>query len=422
VCTNQLRNSTPTQPKLSTKKSAHKKNGTSLVLREKKIRILRVIARLNIGGPAIHTVLLTSALNNDKFETQLVAGKVSEQEGDMAYLAETVNVSTTFVPQLQREISFAKDLKAFLALWRIINQYKPDIIHTHTAKAGLLGRFCTIFHNLLHQKKIKIVHTFHGHVFHGYFSSFKTSFFINLERFLSRFTDRIITITKLQQKEILSFGVGSERQHKVIALGLDLDKFYQMPRKKGEFRKKYDIPETKVLVGTVARFVPIKNLALFLQVAKLLLKERDDMHFVMVGDGEEKEDLKNLVKELQIEDFVTFTGFLKDLPEVYSDLDLMMLTSNNEGSPVSIIEAMTAGVPVVASQVGGVPDLFLPSSAKWLCEPKNPFSFKKAVDSALSEPDETRQIVEVHRTETYKKYNFHRLVNDLTLEYQNLMS
>jgi len=390
-------------------------------LKSKKIKILRVIARLNVGGPAIHTVLLTAALNNGSFETKLVTGSVSEQEGDMQYLAQTHGVEPHYIPSLQREISPLADLKTVWALWQVIRQFKPDIIHTHTAKAGMIGRFCAFWYNILHIKRIKVIHTFHGHVFHGYFSPLKTKFFINIERLLARLTDLIITITPTQQQEILSFGVGQKRQHKVIPLGLDLNKFYEKPRKKGFTNRNFSLPKGKMVIGTVARFVPIKNLALFLRVGRKLLDERNDIHFLMVGDGEERGQLEKLAKSLHMEKQVTFTGFLENLEEVYANLDIMMLTSNNEGSPVSIIEAMTAGVPVVASNVGGVPDLFLDSGKHLLSPPGDVAAFTQAVAFLLDNPEKAKEIAMEHKSATYQKYNISRLVNDLIIEYKNLI-
>ncbi|MDW7695394.1 glycosyltransferase [Flammeovirgaceae bacterium SG7u.111] len=391
-------------------------------MEEKKIKILRVIARLNIGGPAIHTVLLTSALNNDNFSTKLVAGNISSNEGDMSYLADQKQVSVQYIPHLQREISPAKDFKTALSLWKIIKDYRPNIIHTHTAKAGLVGRACALLFNMVYRTDIKVVHTFHGHVFHSYFSPLKTKFFILLERALAEFSDLIITITPKQQEEILSLKVGKRLKNKVIPLGLDLDKFYYFNKNSNFIYQQFRIDPSKKLIGIVARFVPIKNITLFLKIARSLLNKRDDIHFVLVGDGEERELLESSCKKLNIEEHVTFTGFVNDLPKIYADFYLTLLTSNNEGSPVSIIESMTSGTPVVASNVGGVPDLYK-EEAKWmLCEPDKVDDFVKATEKLLDHPELANEIGELHKHDTYNKYSFYRLVNDLTLEYNKLVS
>ncbi|GAA4848614.1 glycosyltransferase [Algivirga pacifica] len=390
----------------------------------KKIRILRIIARLNVGGPAIHTVLLTDRLNNDKFESKLIAGQLSEGEGDMSYLAKERNVVYEECQDLQRELSPIKDIKALLKMWKIIRTYQPDIIHTHTAKAGFIGRSAALLYNLFKNeaKRIRVVHTFHGHVFHSYFSPLKTNLFLFLERFLGRYTDTIITITPLQKQEILSLGVGKEIQHQIVPLGLDLKRFYIQPRDNGILKGHFEIPSEKKLIGVVARFTAIKNLTLFLETAAELLKNFNDIHFVMVGDGEEMSLLKEKAEALNITSSVTFTGFLKELHLVYADLDLVMLTSHNEGSPVSIIEAMTAGVPVVASAVGGVPDLFQKDFHEMLCPANDKDALVKACAKILKDHIYRNAFIDAHQNQIYQKYSFDRLSNDLSGLYQNLVS
>lgn len=384
-----------------------------------KIKILRIIARLNVGGPAIHTSILSEQLNNDKFNTLLVAGKVPENEGDMSYIAEERGVKVRYLNTLQRELSPINDLKSILEIDKIIREYQPDIIHTHTAKAGFVGRAAVVLNNFLRRKKIKAVHTFHGHVFDGYFSPIKTKIFLFIERFLGHFTDVIITITNKQQKEILSLGIGTPPKHHMIPLGLDLNKFFQNSEK-NFLHKKYNIEKDIKLVGIVARFTQIKNLKLFIDTAKIILNNRNDVHFFMVGDGEDRDMLENYSSQLNLEKNITFTGFLKDLPSIYSSLDLVLLTSNNEGSPVSIIEAMTNGKSVVSTAVGGVPDLFTDFGKEFLVDKNDANAMAKASLKLLNNDNLNSRFIQEHQDPTYKKYNYSRLVNDLTKTYKEL--
>lgn len=323
----------------------------------KKIKVLRIIARLNIGGPARHTVLLSEGLNRDIFETILVHGIVDKNEGDMAYLAREKGIKSIIIPELSRRISWKNDLIALWKLYRLVKKERPDIIHTHTAKAGTLGRLAGLLYKLTLQLTAyslqpKLIHTFHGHVLHGYFGRLKSKIFIWIERFLAKFTDRIIAVNERLKQELLNFAIGNFRKIRVIPLGLELDKLLALENAKGK-------DENSFSVGIVGRLVPIKNHRMFLEVAKQLQTMNSELrtNFFIVGDGELKEKLQEYAKQLGIEDNVAFMGWQKDLDKLYSNLDVITLTSLNEGTPVSLIEAMAAGKPVIAADVGGVRDL-----------------------------------------------------------------
>lgn len=317
-----------------------------------KIKIIRIIARLNIGGPAIHTVLLTASLDKNQFASWLVCGAVDKAEGDMSYYARERNVEPYFIPELTRRINPLKDLTAFFKLYNFICHIKPDIIHTHTAKAGGIGRAAGILYNLLHlsgNKKIKLVHTFHGHVFEGYFNKVATLVFVRIERFLARFTDIIITVSDSLKGELISLGIGEGDKVRVVPLGFELDRFLNIPF----------LDREPSHIGIVGRLVPIKNHRLFLDAAAKFLRQENfaDVRFSIIGDGELRRELEDYARKLGIAGRVYFLGWRKDLVEVYSGLDVVCLTSLNEGTPVSLIEAMASGCPVVATDVGGVRDL-----------------------------------------------------------------
>lgn len=329
------------------------------------IRILRIIARLNIGGPAIQAISLSHAVSKDLFETLLVCGEIGPQEGDMSYLAREKGVKFRFVPELGREISLHNDFKAFMALIKIIKEFKPDIIHTHTAKAGTLGRLAGISFNIFRSssKRIRLVHIFHGHIFHSYFGLFKTFVFIMIERFLARSTDRIIVISPLQQYDICQkFKIVKPEKVRVIPLGFDLSKFVTRETLDHSVRRRYlpaDSP-TILLVGIVGRLTPVKNHRMLLKAVRCL-KDEGNLHFfkfIIVGDGELREDLMNYARELDVEDSIIFTGWQKEMAAIYHAMDIVLLTSLNEGTPVTLIESMAAEKPVVATDVGAVRDLF----------------------------------------------------------------
>lgn len=318
----------------------------------KKIKILRIIARLNIGGPAIHAVLLTEGLNKEEFESLLVCGSIACDEGDMSYYAADKNVKPYVIPELKRELNLLNDIKAFKKIYNLIKIEKPDIIHTHTAKAGTLGRLAGVLYNVFApaDKRIKLIHAFHGHVFSGYFNKLKAFAFIWIEKFLAYFTCQIITVSESVKKELVSLGVSNLDKIKVIPLGFELEKFLDIaPKDENNFLN----------IGIVGRLVPVKNHRLFLEAAAGFVRNNPQVpvRFKIIGDGELRRELEAYAREIGIYGYTDFSGWQKDLTGVYSDLDIVALTSKNEGTPVSLIEAMACARAIVATNVGGVPDL-----------------------------------------------------------------
>ena len=351
---------------------------------ENSIRVLRIIARLNIGGPAIHTILLTRHMQSLGYETLLVTGQVGAEEGDMTYLAESQAVKPIIIPQLGRRLRSADDLMAFFRVLRLLFKFRPQIVHTHTAKAGTVGRMAAFVYNrsqslklkaqswvrMVSQRRVagtqstidnrqcKVVHTFHGHVLRGYFSPFKSRLFQRIEKILAKFTDAIVVVSEQQKEELCrDFGIGRRQQYQVIPLGFDLTPFSRGAADMGQFPARLGPAENSGrLVGIIGRLTGIKNHRLFLKAAQVLVKNKGDTRaqFLIVGDGELRKDLESLTHTLHLEDRVIFTGWMKDLTPLYADLDVLALTSDNEGTPVTVIEAMAAGVPVITTDVGGV--------------------------------------------------------------------
>ena len=354
----------------------------------KKIKVMRIIARLNIGGPAIHTILLSSHLEALGCQTLLVAGQVGPEEGDMHYLAEAEGVEPIIISRLGRRLLPLSDLVAFLRILRLLFSWQPHIVHTHTAKAGAVGRTAAAIYNKVqgarhraqglvrrtlrrqgtqrqsesvNNGKCKVVHTFHGHVLSGYFSPLKSKFFLLIEKMLARLTDAIVVVSEAQKRELFGqYGIGKSEQYRVIPLGLNLGPFIQATKNRGGLRSDLGLSgKRESLVAIVGRLTAIKNHNLFLQSVSAFMRENSDTRarFLIVGDGELRRDLEGMAKDLELVDRVIFTGWVKDLGPLYGDLDVLAVTSNNEGTPVAVIEAMAAGVTVIATDVGGVREL-----------------------------------------------------------------
>jgi len=331
------------------------------------MKIVRIIARLNVGGPARHVTWLTSELQDDEFESVLVAGTVPAGEEDMSYLAEAGGITPIYVSDMSRELSF-KDGVAFWKLFGILRRESPDIVHTHTAKAGTVGRLAALAYKLSRPSKLfsrkgslSVVHTFHGHVFHSYYSPIRTKVFVLIERVLAQFaTDKIITISAQQRKEILEdFRIGNQGQFEVIPLGIDLDSLRPVDGDRERMRAEIGATSDEIVVGFVGRLTEIKNIPMLISVASLYAKsaQRPKLRFVIVGDGHLRSELEKDVVSRGLSGNLLFLGNRTNIAAVYAGLDIVALTSLNEGTPLSIIEAMGAGRPFVSTSVGGVVDL-----------------------------------------------------------------
>ena len=326
-------------------------------------KVVRIIARLNVGGPAKHVVWLTSGLEEAGYRSLLVAGTVPEGEEDMSYFAEQTGVTPLYIPEMSREISL-KDAITTWKLFRLLLREKPDIVHTHTAKAGTVGRVAGFFYRWLtpgvllgRPRACKFVHTYHGHVFHSYYGRLKTSVFLTIERLLARLiTDRILVVSEQQKAEInQAFRVGRRDQFRVVRLGLDLGIFANHESRRARFREELGIENDVTLVGIVGRLTEIKNHEMFLQTAARV--SLPNVRFVVVGDGSLREPLEQQAKALGLQERVIFAGGRKDPEYFYPALDICALTSRNEGTPLTLIEAMANARPVIATLVGGVVDL-----------------------------------------------------------------
>ena len=381
-----------------------------------RIRVLRIIARLNVGGPAIQASLLTERLDPVRYDTLLVAGSEDEVEGDYLALTKQSIRRLHRLPELGRAIRPGQDVIALRKLVSLIRRTKPDIVHTHTAKAGTLGRLAA----LLCRVPV-IVHTYHGHVLSGYFPAWKTSAFTAIERGLSRRTARLIAVSQQVRDDLLARGIGSEARFSVMPLGLDLVRFLDRTTP-GELRRELDVPDGVHLIGIVARLVPIKAHEVFLQAARLLVARRSDCRFVIVGDGERRQSLEQQVDEIGLRARTVFLGWRGDLDRILPDLDVVALTSRNEGLPVALIEAMAAGRPVVATRVGGVPDLVTEGTTGLLVPMDDAPALAAAVDRILADPALAADFGRAGRARVYPALSADRLVDDVDRLYRTLLA
>jgi glycosyltransferase involved in cell wall biosynthesis len=346
------------------------------------MKVVRIIARLNVGGPARHVVWLEEGLRRagGGVESVLVTGVVPPGEDDMSYFAAAHGVAPVIIPEMSREIS-PQDAVTVWKLFRLFLRERPRLVHTHTAKAGTVGRVAGFLYRWLtwgallgRPRRVRFVHTYHGHIFHSYYGPFKTRVFLTVERILARATDVIVVISRQQYREIHEqFGVGRAAQFRVIPLGLDLSAFSDWAARREGARGGLGAAAGDVLVGIVGRLTEIKNHRLFLDAAALYLRGREAagganaerVRFVVVGDGHLRAALEAHAAGLGLgPEVLTFTGTRDDPENFYAALDVVALTSLNEGTPLTLIEAMANARACVATDVGGVVDLLGAADAR----------------------------------------------------------
>ena len=406
------------------------------------MRIARIIDRLNVGGPAKHVAWLTSGLNARGFESVLITGTVPDSEDDMSYFARDAGVEPVVLKSMSRELSLM-DVFVVFQLVALFHRQSPHIIHTHKSKAGAVGRVAAWAYKwltpgtlLLRPRSCRVVHTYHGHVLHSYFGPFKTRLFLAIERMLARCTDRIVVISEQQRQELCEhYRIGRPQQYQVIPLGLDLK---EGPQRSGELRQELGLsPTDLLLVGIVGRLSQVKNHAMLLEAAALVIEDSPELaprlHFVIIGDGELRAELEARADELGLAAKVTFAGFRSDVVSLYPDLDLIALTSLNEGTPLTLIEAMHAGLPVVATEVGGVVDILgshAPSESAstaftlWdhgaTSPSRDPRAFADALCYLLERPDLRRNMGARAQAFVQTHFSVERLIEELETLYRTL--
>jgi glycosyltransferase involved in cell wall biosynthesis len=389
-------------------------------------RILRIHNRLITGGPSLNALYLTKYLSPE-FETLLVVGEKEDHEQNAYFLAQQMGIKPILVADMGRSIHPMKDYKAYKEVQKIIRDFKPDIVHTHSAKPGAVGRLAASS-----LKIPAIVHTYHGHVFHSYFGKLKTNFIINTERFLAKRSHALIAISDKQKSELAEeFRIADKRKFKVIPLGFELKKFSEnQDEKRKKFRKEFNLGDDEIAIGIIGRLVPVKNHNLFLEGIHFLLKTASKkIKAFIIGDGETRRFLENKAGHLNIpfsEDHdpnasLIFTSWRNDIDVINAGLDIIALTSLNEGTPVSLIEAQAANKPIVSTRVGGISDIVLENETALLSDTNDVKSFQENLLRLVENDELRRSFNQKGSDHVQKKFSVDRLANDMSNLYFELL-
>ncbi len=384
------------------------------------VRVLRVIARLNVGGPSIQAITLSRELESHGFTTMLVKGQEGEREGNMFDLAKRLNVTPIALPTLQRAIRPIPDLRSVYALRRHIRTFRPQIMHTHTAKAGTIGRLAAIASGK-HRPRL-IVHTFHGHVLSGYFSKRSERIFTGIERFLAKRTDVLIAVSDEVRDDLLALNIAPPERIRVVNLGFDLQPFAlkgpERTAARAAMRQELGIGVDETVVTLVARLVPIKRVDVFLDAALIVAETHPHVRFCIAGDGERADELTASDAARALGDRVVWPGFIADMPRLYAASDIVALTSDNEGTPVSLIESLAAGVPVVSTRVGGVPSVVQDGVTGLLAPPADSGAMAAAICRLLEDPTLSTRFSTAGQSDVTNRFSLDRLVADIVAVYR----
>lgn len=392
-------------------------------------KVVRIINRFNLGGPTYNVAYLSKYMSPD-YETVLVGGEIDESEAGSHYVLDGLGLKPIVVPEMRRSIGLKGDIVAYKKIKKIIKEEKPDIVHTHASKAGTLGRLAAASCGVP-----IVIHTFHGHVFHSYFGKLKTSIFKSIERFLARKSTRIIAISDIQKYELGEVHkIAPLDKIEVVQLGFDLRKFQENQEQlRRTFREKYGIQEDEIAVGIVGRLVPIKNHKLFLDAAKIVLaKTSKKVKFLLIGDGEDREELLEYCQSISLpvatEDFtnaeekVLFTSWIIEIDMVNAGLDIVALSSLNEGTPVSLIEAQAASNPIVSTDVGGIRNVIIENETGLLSKVGDVDGYAKNLLSLLEDDAFREKMSERGAEYVNKKFSYVRLVEDMKGLYKSLLN
>ncbi len=406
-------------------------------------RVLRIINRFNLGGPTHNAAYLTRYLPSD-YETLLVGGSQEASEEGSHHILSNLGVEPLILPELQREVAPWRDRGAYTRIKKLIKEFKPDIVHTHAAKAGAVGRMAAA------DLGVKaIVHTFHGHVFHSYFGPVRTALYKNIERFLARRSSKIVAISDLQKSELVDeHRITSADKVHVIPLGFDLTRFQtDQVAKRALFRKVYGVADDEIAIGIVGRLVPIKNHDLFLEViAKVSQRTGRRIRAFIVGDGEERERLQERVNELGMSQVmgpyfnghgfghgvngkpmvdratITFTSWIKEVDIVNAGVDIVMLTSLNEGTPVSLIEAQAANRPIITTRVGGIENVVVPGKTAFLSDSGDIQGLEAHLTRLVEDEALRMAMSQGGWNHVRERYHYTRLVHDTDTMYRSLLN
>jgi glycosyltransferase involved in cell wall biosynthesis len=387
------------------------------------VRVLRVIARLNMGGPALHVAYLSAGLKERGYATTLVAGSLAVGEESMAGVAEKLGVPIVTVPDLHREISPLRDLRAVYHLAGLIRELRPQILHTHTAKAGAIGRLAAVLAG--DAAPPIVVHTFHGHVLRGYFGPLRSGFFRLLERWLATRTTALVAVSPEVRDDLVALGIAPVEKFTVVRLGIELgERVGSLDGNDGrlETRRLLGVAPDRFVVGWIGRMTGVKRTDDVVLAVRRLRDRGVDAVLCMVGDGPDREAVEQRARELGIVRSSLFLGYQDDVAPYYSAFDALILPSANEGTPVSAIEALAGARPVVATRVGGVPDVVRDGVDGFLVEPGDVDAMAERLARLAADPDLRRRMGEAGSTSVRERYSVDRLLDDMDALYRRLLS
>ena len=382
--------------------------------------MLRVIARLNMGGPAIHVSNLAAGLETRGYHTTLVAGSLARGEDSMAFLAERLGVSVVSVEELQREVSVLDDARSVLRIAELIRNERPHILHTHTAKAGAIARAAALLAG--GARPPVVLHTFHGHVLKGYFDAGRTAFFRHVERTLARSSDVLVAVSPEVRDELVELGVAPSDKFVVIRLGIPLEERLGDATVDSDYRHLYGIPRDAFVVGWVGRMTGVKDTGAVLEIVRATRERGVDAVLCMVGDGPDRERLEQLAHELGIARSCYFVGYQPEVAGYYRLFDAFVLPSVTEGTPVSAIESLASGTAVVANRVGGVPEVVRDGVDGFLVEPGDIEGAAARLAELAADPALRARLGEAGKARVLERYSVARRVDDVDRLYRSLLA
>lgn len=399
----------------------------SILVEKNMTKVLRIINRFNLGGPTYNVAYLSKYMSNE-FETLLVGGAKDDTEESSDFIVNNLGLKPIIVEEMLREIDLKNDYTAYKKIKKIIEEFKPDIVHTHASKAGTLGRLAASSSGVP-----IIIHTFHGHVFHSYFGKLKTLFYKTIERYLAKKSTVIIAISEIQKQELVEVHkICRADKVKVIPLGFDLSKFQErLTEKRDTFRKQYNLDEDEIAISIIGRLVPIKNHSLFLEALKIVSEQTSKkIRAFIIGDGEERKGIEAKATELGIsfvdgttsnkKALLTFTSWIKEIDIALAGSDIITLTSFNEGTPVSLIEAQASNKPIVTTNVGGIENVVIPNETAFLCENNNLPQFSEALLKLIENESIRANMSQKGWVHVKEKFHYTRLVSDMETLYKSL--
>lgn len=380
--------------------------------------MLRVIDRLNVGGPALHVTYLTRGLAPRGYQTTLVAGDIARGEESMAFVAEQADVNVVTFSGLSRELSPLRDLVATVRLAALLRRIRPQILHTHKAKAGAVGRAASL---LAGRPRPVVVHTFHGHVLRGYFGRAGSMLFRQIETLLARGSQALIAVSPQVRDELVRLRVAPAEKFAVVRLGIELERRVHTEEQRDEIRRRLGIAPERFVIGWFGRMTAVKRCEDLVDTLARLRELGVDAALLLVGDGIDRERVEERARDLGVARSCFFLGYQEDVGRWYAACDAFAMTSANEGTPVVMIEALAAGLPVVSTRVGGVADVVADGIDGFLVEPGDTNGLAERLEQLANDPSLRDRMTAAGRERALRRYAVARLVDDVDVLYRSLL-